>query len=117
MSDQNMRGMRLGATSLETAAGAGLEPRFESEFVCTEGHVSKVIFAVTAELPDFWECKVCGKNATRQVEGAAVETAATEESAGRSHWQMLLERRSIPELEEILEERLEYLRERRAKAS
>ena len=28
----------------------------------------------------------------------------------RTHWDMLLERRSIPELEELLEERLELLR-------
>ena len=31
----------------------------------------------------------------------------------RSHWDMLLERRSIPELEELLEERLTLLRESR----
>jgi hypothetical protein len=32
----------------------------------------------------------------------------------RTHWDMLLERRSIAELEELLSERLELLRERRA---
>ena len=32
----------------------------------------------------------------------------------RSHWDMLLERRSVAELEELLNERLELLRERRA---
>jgi hypothetical protein len=31
----------------------------------------------------------------------------------RTHWDMLLERRSIPELEELLEERLTLLRESR----
>ncbi|MGB7425370.1 MAG: RNA polymerase-binding protein RbpA, partial [Ornithinimicrobium sp.] len=31
----------------------------------------------------------------------------------RTHWDMLLERRSIPELEELLEERLTLLRQRR----
>ena len=34
-------------------------------------------------------------------------------SAVRSHWEMLLERRSRDELEEILQERLEYIRARR----
>ena len=32
----------------------------------------------------------------------------------RTHWDMLLERRSIPELEELLEERLTLLRASRA---
>ncbi|WP_300590632.1 RNA polymerase-binding protein RbpA, partial [Microbacterium sp.] len=31
----------------------------------------------------------------------------------RSHWDMLLERRTIPELEELLEERLAFVRSRR----
>jgi hypothetical protein len=31
----------------------------------------------------------------------------------RTHWDMLLERRSIPELEELLEERLTLLRQSR----
>jgi hypothetical protein len=31
----------------------------------------------------------------------------------RSHWDMLLERRTLPELEELLEERLAYVRARR----
>jgi len=33
----------------------------------------------------------------------------------RSHWDMLLERRSREELEELLEERLTFLRARRGK--
>jgi hypothetical protein len=35
------------------------------------------------------------------------------EKAVRTHWDMLLERRSLPELEQILEDRLNILRERR----
>jgi hypothetical protein len=35
------------------------------------------------------------------------------EKAVRTHWDMLLERRSLPELEQILEDRLTILRERR----
>jgi hypothetical protein len=36
-----------------------------------------------------------------------------EDKTPRSHWEMLLERRSRDELEEILQERLEYIRARR----
>ena len=37
----------------------------------------------------------------------------SEGKVARTHWDMLLERRSIPELEELLEERLAYVRARR----
>ena len=35
----------------------------------------------------------------------------------RTHWDMLLERRSVEDLEEVLSERLEVLRGRRTRAS
>lgn len=117
MSDQTMRGMRLGAISLESARGAGLEPRATVEYLCPASHAFEVVFSSDAELPDVWECRVCGKNGIRQEAGKSVELQESEDEAGRTHWQMLLERRSISELEEILAERLEYLRDRRARAS
>ena len=47
-------------------------------------------------------------------DGKFVELEITHDRPGRSHWEMLLERRSKEELEEILKERIEYLRARRA---
>ena len=38
-------------------------------------------------------------------------------STPRTHWDMLLERRSVEDLEEVLAERLEVLRGRRTRAS
>ena len=49
------------------------------------------------------------------VEGTAPE--AKKVKPPRTHWDMLLERRTIAELEELLEERLQYLRDRRGKAA
>ncbi len=46
-------------------------------------------------------------------DGDAVETERVEVKAPRSHWDKLLERRTRAELEELLQERLEYLRARR----
>ena len=43
-----------------------------------------------------------------------VTLEAREDKIPRSHWEMLLERRSREELEEILQERLSYIRARRA---
>ncbi len=45
--------------------------------------------------------------------GTPVVTEHIESKVPRSHWDMLLERRTRAELEELLEERLTYLRARR----
>jgi hypothetical protein len=66
-------------------------------------------FSVEAEVPMVWECRVCGAQALR-VGGTAEEEHKPAKPA-RTHWDMLLERRSIPELEEVLAERLALLRD------
>jgi hypothetical protein len=48
-----------------------------------------------------------------QVDGASVKLEESDQKAARTHWDMLLERRSRDELEELLEDRLAYLRARR----
>jgi hypothetical protein len=48
----------------------------------------------------------------RLVDGAAPEQKKAKPP--RTHWDMLLERRSVAELEVLLDERLEQLAERRA---
>jgi hypothetical protein len=62
--------------------------------------------AVDAEIPAVWECRVCGRIA--KVRHGA-EASAKSAKPVRSHWDMLLERRSVDELESILTERLEQL--------
>ena len=63
--------------------------------------------AVEAEVPAVWECPRCGAEALSSTASSKVEKA---EKPVRTHWDMLLERRSVKELEEILAERLELLR-------
>ncbi len=63
--------------------------------------------SVEADIPATWECPRCGG------EGLSVDGIAKEEKVekpARTHWDMLLERRSEKELEDILKERLELLR-------
>ena len=55
-------------------------------------------------------CRACGAEARLNVDGQAVTLEASDEKAARTHWDMLLERRSEKELEDILKERLELLR-------
>jgi hypothetical protein len=107
MSERALRGTRLGATSYETDNGIDLAPRQDVEYGCPNGHRFEMPFALEAEVPATWECRVCGAQALR------VDGVAPEEKPGkptRTHWDMLLERRSVADLEEVLAERLEVLR-------
>jgi hypothetical protein len=111
MAERALRGTRLGATSYENDRNTDLAPRQEVSFDCPNGHHFSVPFAAEAELPPMWECRVCG----------AMATASTGQSPSpkkvkppRSHWDMLMERRSVEDLEAVLAERLEVVRERRA---
>ena len=67
----------------------------------------EVPFAVDAEIPLAWECKFDGTVA-RLVDGSEPEPKKAKPP--RTHWDMLLERRTIADLEEVLAERLEVLR-------
>lgn len=107
MSERALRGSRLGTTSYETDEGVDLAPRTNVAYDCPHGHVVEVPFAAEAEIPPTWECRVCGSLSLRS------EGGKPEEKKGkppRTHWDMLLERRSVEELEEILAERLAILR-------
>jgi hypothetical protein len=109
MSDRSLRGMRLGAQSMETESGVEPAPRQRVEYRCEDGEQVFVTFSSEAEIPPVWVSKT-GKEALL-VDGERPDTS--NEKAVRTHWDMLLERRSLPELEQILEDRLTILRERR----
>lgn len=114
MADRSLRGIRLGAQSLQSEEGVVFEERTEHIYECTAcGRDTKLMFAHDAEPPQTWECRTCGAEAVRRIGEKTVEVDRSGEKAPRSHWDMLLERRTIPELEELLEERLALLRARR----
>jgi len=107
MAERALRGSRLGAVSYENDEKSEPAERQVAAYACPNGHRFTVPFSVEAEVPAGWECRFCGAAANRE-DGAA--PAPSQAKPARSHWDMLLERRSIPELEAILEERLELLR-------
>jgi len=107
MSERVLRGSRLGAVSYETDRDTDLAPRAMVAYACPKGHSFTVPFAAEADLPTTWECTVCSAPAL------LVDGTQPEEKKGkppRTHWDMLLERRSIDDLELLLSERLELLR-------
>ena len=116
MAQQSMRGMRLGSQSYESEVGVVFSARSKHAYVCTKSHVTEMVFSIDAEVPNTWTCKQCSGTATLQADGKDVIFEAAEEKVARTHWEMLLERRTREELEEILQERLAEVRERRIRA-
>ncbi len=106
MSDRSLRGSNLGSRSMESDEGVALAPRQNVEYVCPEGHITSVPFSTEAEVPAVWECR-CGAEALQR-DGSRPDTKPGKPP--RTHWDMLLERRTIAELEDLLSERLELLR-------
>jgi uncharacterized small protein (DUF1192 family) len=106
MSDRVLRGSRLGAVSYESDKHTEFAPRIGVAFDCPRGHATTVPFAAEADIPSTWECRVCGATALRR-DGEQPEDKPVKPA--RTHWDMLLERRSIAELEEVLAERLAAL--------
>ncbi|QEV99974.1 RNA polymerase-binding protein RbpA [Microbacterium caowuchunii] len=114
MADRSLRGIRLGAQSLQSEEGVVFHERTQHTYVCSVcGKESTLTFAADAEAPQTWECRTCGGEAVLRVGGSTVTVDHSDQKAARTHWDMLLERRTIPELEELLEERLAFIRERR----
>lgn len=111
---ETMRGMRLGAQSLETDRGIELSERQQADFRCPNGHEFSVIFSATAELPDTWECKSCDAIAVRLEAGVEINLEVEQEDGPRTHYDMVLERRSREELQELLDEMLQEMRKRRS---
>ena len=106
MSDRVLRGSRLGAVSYESDKHTEFAPRIGVAFDCPHGHATTVPFAAEADIPSTWECRVCGATALRR-DGEQPEDKPVKPA--RTHWDMLLERRTIAELEEVLAERLAAL--------
>src|SRR5262249_28706123 len=111
MAERALRGTRLGATSYENDRNTDLAPRQDVAFDCPNGHHFSVPFAAEAELPPTWECRVCGATATA---ASGQLPSPKKVKPPRSHWDMLMERRTVEDLEAVLAERLEVIRERRA---
>ena len=109
MAERALRGTRLGAFSMESEENVVPSERQITTYVCSNGHKIELPFSVEAEIPSTWECR-CGLLG-KLLDGPEPELKPTKPA--RTHWDMLLERRSIPELEELLEERLALLRESR----
>ncbi len=118
MADRSLRGMRLGSQSLQSEEGVEFASRRKSVYQTEDGKTFDVMFSSDAEIPEVWSSPRTGQEG-RLVgdDGDLVKTEEAEVKAPRTHWDMLLERRTRAELEELLQERLDLLRARRGQAA
>ena len=79
--------------------------RMEITYTCSAGHEFTRIFAADVTAPTTWDCPRCGKMGSTES-----EPEPNDSSSVRSHWDMLLERRSMDELSDMLAQRVEELR-------
>ncbi|MEO5874900.1 MAG: RNA polymerase-binding protein RbpA [Streptosporangiaceae bacterium] len=114
MAERALRGTRLGATSYENDRNTDLAPRQEVDYTCPKGHQFTVTLAAEVEVPMNWDCRSCGSPALL-MDGE--EPTLKKGKPPRTHWDMLLERRSLEDLEEVLAERLAILRSGRRKSA
>ena len=114
MSEGSLRGSRLGATSYENDDHVAPAERLIVSFDCPRGHVTTVPFSTEAEeIPVLWECR-CGAEALQR---SASRPDDKPTRHVRTHWDMLMERRTIDDLEELLDERLDLLRQGRRQSA
>ena len=68
MAERSLRGMSIGAKSLESDDNVDFAARSEVAYICPKGHRTILPFAEGAEIPDEWECR-CGTIAHREGDG------------------------------------------------
>lgn len=118
MADRSLRGMRLGTQSLQSEEGVEFSPRVKRTYRAADGSTFDVVFAAEADIPPVWESPKSGQEGVLLgSDGEPVDLEESESKAPRTHWDMLLERRTRAELEELLQERLELLRARRGQSA
>jgi hypothetical protein len=107
MRSATLKATSLGSKSFEEARGVALSPRQQLDFDCPVHHHFSIMFSAEAQLPTSWECPTCWLSALRS-DGVLDDVPVAKPV--RTHWDMLRERRSVGELEEILAERVALLR-------
>ncbi len=107
MAERSLRGMKIGANSLESDEGVAFVDRKQVIYECPDGTQFAIAMATDAEPPATWE------NRDGQI-GKLRDAVAVEDKKPvqppRTHWDMLMERRTEDDLKVLLDERLELLR-------
>lgn len=115
MSDKRLQGTRLGSISFESEEGVEFVSTQNVTFRTEDGEEFGVTFMEGVELPYEWTSPHSSKKG-RRLDASGKPIVGTDPNAPTppptpvSHWEQLLKRRSIEELEEILAERRAEMR-------
>lgn len=102
------------STSLPIDLGESV-PHLEAHYYCARKHVFTVPLAQSVKPPPHWRCRAHGVEGHLDGGAPLIEESGNPRSCapGKTHLQHILERRSVSELEGLLEERLAVLRQGR----
>jgi len=87
MAERSLRGMKIGANSLETDEGVAFVERKRVVYECPNGHQFGVAMAVEAEPPSTWECRCGAEGELRNIPAPDDKKPLKPQ---RTHWDMLL---------------------------
>lgn len=115
MSEKRLRGTRLGAMSFESEEGVEFVSTQSVTFRTDDGEEFQVTFMEGVDLPFNWISPRTSKSGRRlDAKGKPIEgidpNAPTPPAPTVTHWEQLMKRRTIEELEVILAERREEMR-------
>lgn len=102
-----LRGSRVGSGPLGAPAGGDVVQRVAVAFWCTSGHETRPRFAITALVPDTWDCHRCGRSAGRDRDNPP---SGVDLAPRKTHLACLRERRSDADAEILLAEALARVR-------
>ena len=102
-----VRGSRVGSGPMGESERGNAAARIAVTYWCEVGHVTQLRFADTAEVPEVWECSICGLPAGRDQDNPPVQAPV---APYKTHLQYVRERRSEAEAEILLAEALARLR-------
>ena len=111
-----IRGSRVGAGPMGEAERGEMAPRFWVSYWCAKGHETRPSFSLEAntEAPETWDCPRCGLPANMDEDNPPPPPKIT---PYKTHLAYVKERRTPEEAEELLEQALQKLRERRGSAA
>jgi hypothetical protein len=99
--------------SYETDRNDNLAARQIARYRTANGEEFDIPLADDADIPDTWDCRNGLEG--RLIEGGEPVEPNKKVKVPRTHWDMLLERRSIEELEVLLQERLAIVKSKRGR--
>lgn len=102
-----IRGSRIGAGPMGESERGNTVEQVTVTFWCASGHVTRPVFAVTATVPETWECQACGQPAGPDPENPPSAALA---APFKSHLEYVRERRTDADAEILLAEALSKLR-------